>query len=210
VSLLEYTLFAFTSLFVIVDPLAIIPVFLAMTERDTPQAQKRMAKLACAVAAGVLIGFALVGKWVFKFLGITMPAFEIAGSVLLFRIALDMLYANRARDRQSDEEVEAGAAKDDIAITPLGVPMLAGPGAISTSLILLGQARGTAQYIALFACIAAVCGLSYLILRFASTSARRVNPLALKLVTRLMGLLLAAVAVQFVLNGLAQTSFFGK
>jgi multiple antibiotic resistance protein len=88
--------------------------------------------------------------------------------------------------------------------------MLAGPGAISTSLILLGQARGLAQYIALFACIAAVCGLSYLILRFASTSARRVNPLALKLVTRLMGLLLAAVAVQFVLNGLAQTSFFGK
>ncbi len=209
-SLLEYTLFAFTSLFVIVDPIAIIPVFLAMTERDSPQQQNRMAALASTVAAGVLMVFGLAGQWIFKFLGITMAAFQIAGSVLLLRIALDMLYANRARDRQSDEEVEAGVAKDDIAITPLGVPMLAGPGAISTSLILLGQAHGLAQHLALFACIAAVCGLSYLILRFASTGARRVNPLALKLVTRIMGLLLAAVAVQFTINGLLQTPFFAK
>ena len=210
VSLLEYTLFAFTSMFVIVDPIAIIPVFLSMTERDSLQQQKRSAGLACAVAAGVLIVFALAGQWIFKFLGITMAAFQIAGSVLLLRIALDMLYANRARDRQSDEEVEAGTAKDDVAITPLGVPMLAGPGAISTSLILLGQARGLAQHVALFASIVAVLGLSYYILRFASTGARRVNPLVLKLMTRLMGLLLAAVAVQFTLNGLAQTSFFAK
>ena len=209
-TLVEYTLFAFTSLFVIVDPLAIIPVFLAMTERDSPESQRRMAGLASAVAAGVLILFALAGKWIFQFLGITMAAFQIAGSVLLLRIALDMLYANRARDRQTDEEVEAGAAKDDIAITPLGAPMLAGPGAISTSLILLGQAHGLAQQIALFACIAAVCGVSYFILRFASTGARRINPLALKLVTRLMGLLLAAVAVQFTINGLAQTTFFNR
>lgn len=207
-NLVEYTLFAFTSLFVIVDPIAIIPVFLAMTERDTPKEQNRMAGLACAVAAGVLILFALAGKWIFQFLGITMAAFQIAGSVLLLRIALDMLYANRARDRQTDEEVEAGAAKDDIAITPLGVPMLAGPGAISTSLILLGQARGIAQQLALFGCIAVICGVSYFILRFASSGARRVNPMAMKLVTRIMGLLLAAVAVQFTINGLQQSPFF--
>jgi multiple antibiotic resistance protein len=210
VTLLEYTLFAFTSLFVIIDPIAIIPMFLAMTERDTPVQQKRMAGLASAVAALVLILFAVAGKWIFKLLGITMAAFQIAGSILLLRIALDMLYANRARDRQSDEEVEAGAQKDDIAITPLGVPMLAGPGAISTSLILLGQAKGLAQHLALFACIAAVCWISYYILRFSSTGARKVNPLALKLVTRIMGLLLAAVAVQFTINGLQQTPFFAK
>ena len=209
-SLLEYTLFAFTSLFVIVDPIAIVPAFLAMTAQDTAQQQKRMAFLASAVSAGVLVLFAIAGKWVFQLLGITMAAFQIAGSVLLFRIALDMLYANRARDRQTDEEIEAGAAKDDIAITPLGVPMLAGPGAISTSLILLGQAHGLAQYLALLASILAVSCLSYLILRFASTGARRINPLVLKLVTRIMGLLLAAVAVQFVINGLAQTPFFAK
>jgi multiple antibiotic resistance protein len=209
-SLLEYTLFAFTSLFVIVDPVAIIPVFLVMTAGDKPKAQRRMAALACTVAGGVLAVFALVGRWVFQYLGITMAAFQIAGSVLLMRIALDMLYANRARDRQSDEEVAAGTARDDIAITPLAVPMLAGPGAITTSLILLGQARGPLQHAALFACIAAVAGVSYLIFRFASSGARRASPLVLKLFTRIMGLLLAAVAVQFALNGLQQTPFFAK
>ncbi len=209
-SLLEYTLFAFTSLFVIVDPIAIVPAFLAMTVRDTPQEQKRMAFMASTVAAGVLIVFALAGKWIFQFLGITMAAFQIAGSILLMRIALDMLYANRVRDRETDEEVNAGAAKDDIAITPLAIPMLAGPGAISTSLILLSQAIGTAQHIALFVCIIAVCLLSYVILRFAGRTARWLSPLGLKLFTRIMGLLLAAVAVQFTINGLAQTPFFAK
>lgn len=209
VSLIEYTLFAFTSLFVIVDPIAVIPLFVAMTEGDSPRAQNRTAALACMVAAGVLVTFALTGRWVFQLLGITMAAFQIAGSVLLLRIALDMLYANRGRDRQSAEEVEAGVAKDDIAITPLGVPMLAGPGAISTSLILLGQAHGWAQHVALVFCIAGVAGITYAILRFAGRGARRVvSPLALKLVTRIMGLLLAAVAIQFAINGLEQTPFF--
>ncbi|MBE2216064.1 MAG: MarC family protein [Opitutaceae bacterium] len=208
--LFEYTLFAFTSLFVIVDPIAIVPAFLAMTVRDTPQAQSRMAFIACTVAAGVLIVFALLGKWIFQFLGITLAAFQIAGSILLLRIALDMLYANRARDRETDEEVSAGAEKDDIAITPLGIPMLAGPGAISTSLILLSQAKGTAQHIALFVCILAVTALAYVILRFAAKTARWLSPLGLKLFTRIMGLLLLAVAVQFIINGLVQTPFFAK
>jgi len=210
VDLLEYTLFAFASLFVIVDPIAIVPAFLAMTVRDTPEEQKRMAFIACAVASGVLIVFALAGKWIFQFLGITLAAFQIAGSILLMRIALDMLYANRARDRETDEEVRAGAVKDDIAITPLGIPMLAGPGAISTSLILLSQANGTAQHIALFVCIIAVIGVAYVILRFAAKTARWLSPLGLKLLTRIMGLLLLAVAVQFTINGLAQTPFFAK
>jgi multiple antibiotic resistance protein len=204
VSLFEYTLFTFTSMFVIVDPVATVPAFWAMTRRNTPAQQNRMALIACAVAAGVLTLFALAGPWIFKFLGITMPAFQIAGSVLLMRIALDMLYAQRTRERQTDEEVEAGAAMDDIAITPLGVPMLAGPGAISTALILLSQAADLPQRIALFVSIAGVCFWSYVILRIGVHGARRLNPLALKLVTRLMGLLLAAIAVQFAINGAAE------
>jgi multiple antibiotic resistance protein len=121
-----------------------------------------------------------------------------------------MVYAQRSAAKQTDEEVEAGLIKDDIAITPLGVPMLAGPGAISTALILLSQARGVAQHIALFGCILAVCGASYVTLAFAAKHAGRLNPLALKLVTRLMGLLLAAVAVQFALSGLAESPLFSR
>jgi multiple antibiotic resistance protein len=203
-SLTEYTLLAFISLFVIVDPLALVPAFVAMTPNDAPAAQLRMARMACAVAAGVLVLFALSGKWIFKFLGITLPAFQIAGSILLLRIALDMLYAKRSAAQETREEVEEGAAKDDIAITPLGVPMLAGPGAISTVLILMNQATGATQYLALLICIVAVCGLSYLIFHIAIKGARKLNPLALKLVTRLMGLLLAAVSVQFTINALRQ------
>ena len=169
-----------------------------------------MARLACLVAAGVLIGFALTGQWIFKLLGITLPAFQIAGSLLLLRMSLDMLYAKRSAAQETREEVEAGAAKEDVAISPLGVPMLAGPGAISTSLILLNQARGVAQHIALFASILVVCASSYWIFWLAARGARRFSPLALKLVTRLMGLLLAAVSVQFALNGLAQTPLFAK
>jgi len=204
--LTEYILLAFSSLFVVVDPIAVVPAFIAMTPNDPPTAQLRMARLACLVAAGVLILFALAGKWIFKVLGITLPAFQIAGSVLLLRIAMDMLYAKRSAAKETSEEVEAGAAKEDIAITPLGVPMLAGPGAISTALILMSQARGWKQQVALLGCIAVVSLASYFIFRLALHGARLFSPLALRLVTRLMGLLLAAVAVQFALNGLAQSS----
>jgi multiple antibiotic resistance protein len=209
-TLTEYTLLTFSSLFVIVDPIAVVPAFLAMTPSDSPAAQLRMARLACAVAARVLMLFALAGRWIFRVLGITLPAFQIAGSILLLRIALDMLYAKRSAAQETSEEVEAGVGKEDIAITPLGVPMLAGPGAMSTALILLNQAQGWPQYVVLFLSIGTVALLSYWILWLAVRGARRLSPLALKLVTRLMGLLLAAVAVQFAVNGLSQTPLFAK
>jgi multiple antibiotic resistance protein len=209
-TLIEYSLLAFSSLFVVVDPIAAVPAFIAMTSRDSPQTKLRMARLACLVGAGVMVVFTLAGKGIFKVLGITLPAFQIAGSLLLLRIAMDMLYARRSAAQETDEEVEAGAAKEDIAITPLAVPMLAGPGAISTALILLNQAESFDQRLALLACITVVFLSSYLIFHLSIRGARKLSPLALKLMTRLMGLLLAAVSVQFAINGLAQTPLFDK
>jgi multiple antibiotic resistance protein len=209
-NLVAYCFLALSSLFVIVDPIATIPAFIAMTSRDSVASRLRMARLACLVTAGVLILFALSGQWIFRLLGITLPAFQIAGSVLLLRIALDMLYAKRSAAQETREETEAGATKDNIAITPLGVPMLAGPGAISTSLILMNQAQDWPQRVALLLSIVVVSFASYLILRLSAHGARWLNPLAIKLITRLMGLLLAAIAVQFALNGLEQTALFRK
>jgi multiple antibiotic resistance protein len=206
----EYSLLAVTSIFVILDPIAAVPAFIAMTPNDTPSAKLRMARLACWVAAGVLVVFAAGGNLIFKVMGITLPAFQLAGSILLLRIALDMLYARRSAARETDEEIAAGTAKEDIAITPLGVPMLAGPGAISTVLILLSQAKGLAQIAVLFSSIALVCFMSYWVFWLAVRGAHYLNSLALKLVTRLFGLLLASVAVQFILNALEQTPFFKK
>jgi multiple antibiotic resistance protein len=209
-TLTAYSLLAFSSLFVIVDPVAVVPAFIAMTANDPAAAQLRMARLACAVAAGILTLFAAAGTQIFRVLGVTLPAFQLAGSILLLRIALDMLYARRSATRETDEEVEAGVEKDDIAITPLAVPMLAGPGAITTALILMNQAQDMGQRVALFVCIPAVCFVSYLILRVAVSGLRRLSPLALKLTARLMGLLLAAVAVQFAFNALEQSPLFKR
>jgi len=200
--LLEYVLLAFSSLFVIVDPIATVPVFLAMTPQGTPAQRIGMARLSCWVMAGVLVGFALVGKWLFGFLGITLPAFQIAGSIVLLIVALDMLRAQASRVRETQEETIAGTEKEDIAITPLAVPLLAGPGAISTVILLQSRARGWTQQAALLACILAVSLATYLILRVSARGAKWLNPIAMKITTRLMGLLLAAIACQFMVNAL--------
>lgn len=202
--LVQFTLLAAGSLFVIVDPVAAVPAFLAMTPSDTPAQRVKMARLACLVSAIVLLTFAVAGKYIFRFLGITMPAFQIAASVVLLIVALDMLRAQRSRVQETDEETEAGAEKTDIAITPLAVPMLAGPGAISTAILLQNQANGLVQHALLYVVIAGVCFASYLILRFAAHGTQFLSPIAMKILARVMGLLLAAVAIQFMLDALKE------
>jgi len=202
--MIEFTLLAFSSLFVIVDPIATVPAFLAMTPHDTPASRVRMARLACFVTAGMLVAFAWVGKWIFKLLGITLPAFQMAGSIVLLLVALDMLKAQRSRVQETDEETFAGASKDDIAITPLAVPMLAGPGAITTAILLHGQADAWGKQLGLLLAILAVCTVSYVIFRVSASGARWLNPIALRITTRIMGLLLAAVACQFAFNAIKE------
>src|SRR5881628_2161567 len=201
---LEFTLLAFSSLFVIVDPIAVVPAFLAMTPTETPAQRERMARLASFVLAGVLLTFALSGRWIFKFLGITLPAFQIAGSIILLLVALDMLRAQRSRVQETREETEAGTAKVDIAVTPLAIPMLAGPGAISTVILLNEKAVGFSKTLALCGCILGVSAAAYVILRLSAKGARWLNPIAMKITTRIMGLLLAAVASQFMINALQE------
>ncbi len=198
----EYILLAFSSLFIIVDPIAALPAFLAMTPTDLPASRIRMARLACCVAGGVLIICAATGKWIFRLLGITLPAFQMGGSIVLLLVALDMLRARRSEVRETSEETAAGADKEDIAITPLAVPMLAGPGAITTAILMQNEAEGVVQHMALYVCIVAVCVISYVILRMSAHGLRWISPLAMKIAARLMGLLLAAVAMQFMLNAL--------
>lgn len=201
-SLLAYILLATSSLFVIVDPLAAAPAFLAMTPTDTPADRIRMARLAALVMAGVLLTFAFAGQWIFRFLGITMAAFEIAASIVLLLVALDMLRAQRSRVQETREETAAGIAKLDIAVTPLAIPMLSGPGAISTVILLQNQAQTIPQHIALCFSIVAVSGAAYIILRISAHGVQWLSPIALNIAIRIMGLLLAAVAVQFMINGI--------
>ena len=200
--MLEYAFLTFGSLFAIVDPFAAVPAFLAMTPRDTPEARRRMARTACLTCGAVMIAFAAAGPAIFRLFGITLPAFEIAGGLILLLAALDMLRAKRSSLNETAEETEEGINKDDIAITPLAIPMLAGPGAITTAIVLSGHAGTWGRRIVFYASIIAVSALSYAILTAAASGARRLTPTVLNIMTRLMGLLLAAIGVQFILTAL--------
>ncbi len=203
-SLTEYILLATGSLFVIVDPLATAPAFLAMTPNDSPEQRLRTAKVACCTVAAVLWIFALAGTMIFKIFGITMPAFQIAASIVLLIIALDMLRVQRSRVQETREEKQAGTEKNDIAVTPLAIPMLAGPGAISTTLLLQNDARTIPQHVALYGCILVVAAATYLTFRLAVRGARWLNPIAMSIAIRVMGLLLAAIAIQFMLDAIKE------
>lgn len=198
----EYAVLAFSSLFVIVDPIATVPAFLAMTARYTLGQRLRMARVACLAAVLILSGFALTGQWLFSLLGITLAAVQVAGALVLLLVALDMLRAQRSPVQETAAETAEGAAKEDIAITPLAVPMLAGPAAISTTILLDAQAPSWLYRGILLSCVGLVGLASYGILALGASGAKWMSPLAEKIITRLMGLLLAALAVQFLFNGL--------
>ncbi len=200
--MLEYILLAASSLFVIVDPLAVVPAFLAMTPNDSAEQRIRTARMACCVAAGVMLFFSFAGQLIFKVMGITMPAFQIAASILLLIVALDMVRAQRSRVQETHEETRAGTEKNDIAVTPLAIPMLAGPGAISTTVLLQNEAKNIPQHLALYGCILLVSLVSYLILRVSARSIRWLSPIIMNIAIRIMGLLLASVAIQFMLNAI--------
>jgi multiple antibiotic resistance protein len=200
--LLEYMLLAMSSLFVIVDPLAVVPAFIAMTPDNTPAERIRMARVASFVMAGVLLAFAFAGHLIFRVLGITMPAFEISASIVLLLVSLDMLRAQRSRVLETREETAAGMVKMDIAVTPLAIPMLSGPGAISTVILLQNHAQNIGQRIGLILSIGVVSVATYVVLRISAHGIHWLSPIALNIAIRIMGLLLAAVALQFMINGI--------
>lgn len=200
--MLNYAFLTFGSLFAIVDPFAAVPTFLAMTARDTAAQRRRMARTACITCAGVMALFALLGPLIFKLFGITLPAFQIAGGLVLLLSSLDMIRAKKSAMRETPEEIEEGMHKDDIAITPLAVPLLAGPGAITTSIVQAGRAETWPQTAIFYASIGAVAVISYLVLTIAADGAKKLSPTILNIITRLMGLLLAAIGVQLILSAL--------
>ena len=203
--LASFAAVAFSAIFFVVDPIAIIPVFLAMTTQDSPEKKRQMAVKA-AIATGItLLIFCVAGDVVFHIFGITLGAFKIAGGALLFLLSLDMMKATPSRVRVKPEEEREGAARDDIAIVPLTIPMLAGPGAIATTMVVTSNAHGRPAYLAVvIGVIAVTAALTWLVLRSALLIEKRLGTTGLNVMTRVMGLLLAAVAVQFVVDGVRE------
>lgn len=200
--ILEFTLLAVTSVFFLVDPFTVIPLFLAVTDHSPEAERRQVARRASWTCAIVLSTFAVAGSLIFKAFGITLPAFKIAGGIILLQIGLDMLQARQSGTRSTPEETQEGVAKSDASIIPLGMPMLAGPGAISTVMVLVGESHTVWQHGIVYATIVATSIASYMILRGANGVRRYMGETGIRILSRLMGLLLVALAVQFVANGL--------
>ncbi len=201
-----FSLVSLSAVLVVVDPLAAVPFFLAMTAEDGPERRRETARRAATAAFLVLTGFALTGALLFRALGITMAAFKMAGGVLLLVMAVDMLRTRPSAARITEPEVEAGAAKEDVAIVPLAMPLLAGPGSIATVVVLMARARGGELWraIPVLGAIAVTCAATWLVLASAARVDRVLGRTGMALLDRVGGLLLAAIATQFLVDGLAE------
>ncbi len=199
---LTFGLVAFSAIFFVVDPLAVLPIFLAMTATESP-AQKRATARRAALTCGItLTVFAAAGALIFKFFGITLGAFKIAGGLLLFTVALDMMQARPSRTRSTPEEEREGVEKSDVAIIPLAIPLLSGPGSIATVMVLMTRHKQLVYTIPVFVSIFVTAVVTWLMLRGAEWLERRLSKTFMNVVTRVMGLILAAVAVEFVIGGI--------
>jgi multiple antibiotic resistance protein len=192
-----------TTLLLVVDAPAAVPLFLSMTATDSA-AHKQSTALRASIAAGVLLAaFAALGTVIFRVLGISLGAFRIAGGILLFLLAVDMLRAQPSRQRTSPEEEAEGADRSDVSIFPLAIPILSGPGATSTVMVLVSRADHVWQYVVVFGAIALTALVTYLLLRGSLRFERRLGRTGMNVLQRVMGLILAATAVQFVVEGVS-------
>ncbi len=209
-SYVTFLLVALSSIFFLVDPFAAIGTFLAITANLDGPRRRLMARKASITCCIVLTTFALVGKFIFRMFGITLPAFEIAGGLILLLIGLDMLQAKRSATQESSGEAEEAAVKDDVGIVPLGIPMLAGPGAISSVMVLVGQATKFWEVLTIVGSIAFTAYVSYWVLASADRVRRFMGETGIRILVRIMGLLLVALAVQFSVNGLTDLGVIVK
>jgi len=202
----QFALVTFTSILFLVDPIAVVPTFLAITQGESEERRRVTARRACIAAAILLIVFAAAGNLIFRAFGITLPAFRIAGGAILWLVAMDMLRGERPT-QESEAEIDEGIRKEDVALTPLAMPMLAGPGAISTVMVLAGQARTPARSAVIYGSIVVTLIISWIMLRVGDRVMSRFGQTGIRVIMRIMGLMLAAVAVQFVVTGIREAFF---
>ncbi len=210
--LVRFSVLALSSIFFLVDPFAAIPSFLAITESADPARRKRMARKATLTCFIVLTSFALGGQLIFKMFGITLPAFEVAGGLILLLIGLDMLEAKRSPTQEALGDTEEASHKEDAGIVPLGIPMLAGPGAISSVMVLVGQVPAMWHWEmgAILGSIALTCLVSYWVLAGAGRVRAVLGETGIRILVRIMGLLLVALAMQFFVNGLTDLGIIAR
>ncbi len=200
---LAFIVTVFVTLFVVIDPIGLAPIFVALTQGRSPAARRAIALRACVISVGLLTLFGLAGEGVLAFIGISMPAFRIAGGILLFLTALDMLFERRTRRREHRAESEAeDEHSDDPSVFPLAMPLIAGPGAMASMILLAGQVQGDwIGILTVHLVMIAVVALAFALFLSAGLLERALGRMGTLVITRLLGMLLAALSVQFVIDG---------
>jgi multiple antibiotic resistance protein len=201
---IELFVSAFVTFFVVIDPPGCAPIFAGLT-RDCPPAERRlMAIRSVLVASGILLFFGLLGEDLLRHLGISLAAFRIAGGIMLFLIALEMVFERRTQRRESRaQEVEADPEHEDVSVFPMAIPMIAGPGSIASVMLLMARSDGLTQSLTVLAALASILVLTMLSLLAAGTLMRLLGHKMEAMLTRLLGVILAALAAQFVIDGIA-------
>ena len=199
---LQSLLFCLSTLFTVVNPLGITPIFAAMTERFSNVDQIRIARKGIITGSTVLIIFTLLGSFIFRFYGITVEAFQIMGGIIFFRSGLRMLDAQVGRSRTTQSERDEFKDSDELAISPIGVPLITGPGAITGVVILAGKGSSDLSIITLLVSVIITMTLFYWILRAGNVLAKKIGITGMRVIERMMGLILMVIAVQFIINGL--------
>ena len=200
--MLNFAVTAFLTVFIIVNPLGNTPVVLAITEEHTIAERKQIVRRASLVMVGVLCLFTLLGQYILDFFHLSIAAIAISGGIILFLIALDMIQAERIKVKTRPEEESEAMAKEDVSVVPLGIPILAGPGSITTVIILASQSESFVQLGIVVAAIFLTGLIAYFVLSKSAFILKLVGRTGVNVGTRLMGLLLCALAVQFVINGI--------
>ncbi len=202
----DFLISALVTLLVVIDPIGLVPAFLAVTQGLPEKSRPQVALRACVIATAILVGAALIGNWLLHALSISLPAFRIAGGLLLFSIASEMVFGVRVTRQTEAAEQAIEERVRNIAAFPLGIPLMAGPGAITASVLLSGRAGGDPVKLGmLFAVIAAIMLLCLAVFLLASRLGKLLGTTANMVLSRLLGVLLAALAVQFVIDGIRAT-----
>lgn len=200
-ALQKFALLCFSSLLAIINPLSAAPMYLALTEGYAPRHRARTLRTALLTALLVMLTFAVLGGAIFNFFGITIDAFRIAGGFIFFGIGTDMLQAKRQRERATEEEEQEGRVRENVGVTPLGIPMITGPGAITTVMVLMTQAATRTRVLIVLGSVVLVLAISWAVLTAAPRLVRFFGQTGLNVMTRIMGLLVTVIAVQFIIDG---------
>lgn len=199
---ISFFLLSFSSLFALINPIGISPIVLSVTEDLNPTEYNRTIKKGIIFATFLLLLFACVGELIFKFYGITIHAFKIAGGILFFKTGIDMLYAQTSRTRTTPQEAIEAIETNDISIAPIGIPIIAGPGAITSVMLISHQANTFYERVFFYFNIILILLITYFVLKVAKKISKRFGMTGIRIIQRIMGLILMVLAVQFIINGI--------